>query len=346
MADKDNPVLRYEKGRPVYRKGHAPDGLATAAQLRAARRSTAGLEPVAWLYYTSIHHRICPLYRLDDARPIRALTDRQHAALAAGRELAGTIPCHVCRTTRVSKFEEPICEACEIARERALQQRIASDQMEATQWARAVLADPATVFLDTETTGLGAAYMVEIAVLDNTGRPLIDTLVNPLVPIPEDAQGIHGISDDMVRSAPTFADLLTELTNVLAGRRVIIYNATFDTTILRTELRRYFESTEPLLDIAELRPEAPHPSIRAWMKSFRAECAMQWHAQWYGDWDDYWGGYAWQPLGGGHRAIDDCRVLRERVLTMAETPTPRQADQLGGTTPALVVPPVVLNCAY
>ena len=343
MADQDNAILRYEQSRPVYRKGRVPEGLATAAQLRAARRSPAGLEPAAWLYYSRIHHRICPLYRHAEARPIRALTDRQRAALAAGRELAGTIPCHVCRTVRVgkSRFDEPICEHCEVVRERAKQRRFDDDRIEAAQWARTVLADPETVFLDLETTGLGAAFIVELAVIDGSGKPLLDTLVNPLIPIPDEAAGIHGISDEMVRSAPTFADLLTELTNVLAGRRAIIYNAEFDTTILRTELDRYFQVTEPMLEIEELtiaQSRAPHPSVRTWMKSVRAECAMQWHAQWYGDWNDYWGDYTWQPLGGGHRAIDDCQTLRERILAMAETPTPHPADQSASSAPTVAAP--------
>lgn len=331
MGGQDNAVLRYVDGRPVYRKGSAPDELVTAAQLRATRLSPSGLNPVAWLYYSRIHHRICPLYQHADARPIRALTDRQRAALAAGRELAGTMPCPVCRTERVSKskYESRICGFCEFDRHRAELRRIENDRQEAAQWARTMLADPDTVFLDTETTGLGAAYMVELAVIDTSGRALIDTLVNPLIPIPDDAMGIHGISDEMVRAAPTFSDLLGELTRVLSGRRVVIYNAAFDTTILRTELHRHFQIEQPPLEIEELVPAGegiPHPAARAWMKAVRAECAMQWYAQWYGDWNHSWG-YAWQPLGGGHRAVEDCRALLDRIRTMTETPTPRHADQ-------------------
>jgi hypothetical protein len=49
----------------------------TAGQLRARRLSPAGLEPVAWLYYNRLLHRICPLYDRTAARPIRPLTERQ-----------------------------------------------------------------------------------------------------------------------------------------------------------------------------------------------------------------------------------------------------------------------------
>jgi len=53
-----------------------------------------------------------------------------------------------------------------------------------------------TVYLDTETTGLSpgnGARIVEIAILDDDGRPLLDTLVNPDCEIPDEASSIHGI---------------------------------------------------------------------------------------------------------------------------------------------------------
>lgn len=80
-------------GRPVYRRGRAPAGLVTAAQLREKRLSPAGLEPVAWLYYAYTHHRACALYAAATARPIRPINDRQRAVLAAGRALANTVSC-------------------------------------------------------------------------------------------------------------------------------------------------------------------------------------------------------------------------------------------------------------
>lgn len=72
-----------------------------------------------------------------------------------------------------------------------------------------------TVFLDTETTGLQGRYaggkdeIVEVAILDNRGRPLINQLVRPSrqSPWPE-AQRIHGISPAVVANAPTLDALL------------------------------------------------------------------------------------------------------------------------------------------
>lgn len=63
-------------------------------------------------------------------------------------------------------------------------------------WARGAISDPDVVFLDTETTGLGAqAEIVDIAAIDGHGQILMDTLVRPTRSIPREASNIHGILD-------------------------------------------------------------------------------------------------------------------------------------------------------
>jgi len=62
-----------------------------------------------------------------------------------------------------------------------------------------------TFFLDTETTGLwrgDGAELVEVALMDETGKVWVDTLVKPEKPIPSGATAVHGITDDMVKDAP------------------------------------------------------------------------------------------------------------------------------------------------
>ena len=56
-----------------------------------------------------------------------------------------------------------------------------------------------TFFLDTETTGLHPPHdkLVEVAIIDEAGDVVLDTLVNPERPIGFATQ-IHGISDAMV----------------------------------------------------------------------------------------------------------------------------------------------------
>lgn len=64
------------------------------------------------------------------------------------------------------------------------------------------------VILDVETTGLDKyAEIVEISIIDEQGHILLNTLVKPLEPIPDDVIAIHGITNEMVASAPSWAYL-------------------------------------------------------------------------------------------------------------------------------------------
>ncbi len=119
-----------------------------------------------------------------------------------------------------------------------------------------------TVYLDTETTGLSpgnGARIVEIAILDDDGRPLLDTLVNPDCEIPDEASSIHGITDRMVADAPTFASLDSEITSVTSGRHVVIYNAGFDTRFFPDGLERAGRVSCAMLAFAEEYGEKESP---------------------------------------------------------------------------------------
>jgi len=89
-----------------------------------------------------------------------------------------------------------------------------------------------TLYLDTETTGLSPARgdaIVEIAIVDDAGRTLMDTLVNPGRGIPFYATRVHGITDAMVAGRPTLGELLPEIRAIVAShRRLVIYNSGFD----------------------------------------------------------------------------------------------------------------------
>ena len=97
-----------------------------------------------------------------------------------------------------------------------------------------------TLFLDTETTGLNPGAgdtIVEVAIVDDLGRTLIETLVNPRHPIPSQVRMIHGISDKMVRTKPTLQQVLPRIHEIIAGERVVIYNAKFDKSFFPGRLR-------------------------------------------------------------------------------------------------------------
>lgn len=90
------------------------------------------------------------------------------------------------------------------------------------------------VFMDTETTGLnqdGGDEVLEIAIVDADGTSLLDTLVHPVRNTSwPNAQAIHGISPQDVANAPTWDALLPKIAAICAGKKVVFYNAPFDTS--------------------------------------------------------------------------------------------------------------------
>jgi DNA polymerase III epsilon subunit-like protein len=207
------------------------------------------------------------------------------------------------------------------------------DREAAAGWARRILDDPDAVVLDTETTGLhDGARIVEIAVLGMDGSVLSDSLVNPQVPIPAEATRIHGITDDMVKTAPTFSDLLVRLTGALHGRKIVVYNRDFDKRRVALELHRHYSARWVNLEKPRNGRRRIHPAARAWLAAQAWEdCAMVAYAEWCGDWvwdyearDDEplyrQGDYRWQKLpGAGHRAADDCRAVIGVLKEMASS---------------------------
>jgi len=168
-----------------------------------------------------------------------------------------------------------------------------------TDWARRALGDTSAVILDTETTGLEYnAEIVQVAVIDMASRVLLDTLVKPTRPIPPDASRIHHITDAMVAAAPTFAELAPRLYHIIGGKRVLIYNASFDMRLLR---------------------QSATAANTHW-PAMTADCVMEAYSAWVGDWSDYHGNYRWQRLpGGDHSALGDCRATLDVLRRMAET---------------------------
>jgi DNA polymerase-3 subunit epsilon len=97
--------------------------------------------------------------------------------------------------------------------------------------------------VDVETTGSDPASdrVTEIAVLEVSGFALTaqwSTLVNPGGTIPGSIQALTGITQEMVESAPRFADIAKELYERLAGRVFVAHNARFDYGFLRREFDR------------------------------------------------------------------------------------------------------------
>jgi DNA polymerase-3 subunit epsilon len=106
------------------------------------------------------------------------------------------------------------------------------------------------VFVDLETTGANPAVdrITEIGVVevDHSGEATHwSTLVNPEQPIPAFIQSLTGISNEMVRKAPTFAELANSLHERLDGALFIAHNARFDYGFLRNAFDQLGLSFKP-----------------------------------------------------------------------------------------------------
>ena len=85
-------------------------------------------------------------------------------------------------------------------------------------------------FIDIEATGSNAATdrIVEIAIikqLPDGSRTIKRKLINPQIPIPQVVCDIHGITDEMVKEAPTFKQAAQEIKQFLDGCDLSCYNA-------------------------------------------------------------------------------------------------------------------------
>lgn len=99
-------------------------------------------------------------------------------------------------------------------------------------------------FIDLETTGINISLdrIVEIAVVkimaDGT-KQVKRKLINPLMPIPSGSTEVHGISDEMVKDAPSFKQAANEIKQFMENCDIAGYNSNrFDIPMLIEEFLR------------------------------------------------------------------------------------------------------------
>lgn len=158
------------------------------------------------------------------------------------------------------------------------------------------------VILDTETTGLDlTAEIIEISLINLRGEILVNTLVKPRNPIPMSATNIHGITDEMVKNAPSWEVVWPWVQQAIQGKLVVIYNASFD-------IRMLMQSSE---HAGVMLPE------RLGAAGFF--CAMLEYSHWHNEYDVMRVGNRWISLSravrqeglqviNAHRALADCQM--------------------------------------
>ena len=106
------------------------------------------------------------------------------------------------------------------------------------------LGDLSYAVVDVEATGsrlAGGDRITEIAVVEvkhGVATTLIDTLVNPQRAIPPWISNLTNISAEMVRHAPSFAEICDQLLGALDGRVFVAHNVNFDWRFLNMEVER------------------------------------------------------------------------------------------------------------
>ncbi len=118
------------------------------------------------------------------------------------------------------------------------------------------------IVLDTETTGIDhrkghrliEVGCIEIEDLLPTGR-MFHRYIDPEREIEPDAIRVHGITNEMVKGKPKFAEICEEMLEFIGDKPIIAHNAQFDRGFINMELERNnrpVTATEQWIDTLEI----------------------------------------------------------------------------------------------
>ncbi len=170
------------------------------------------------------------------------------------------------------------------------------------------------IFLDTETTGLSfkdGHKIVEIACIETkdlvaTGK-VFHKLINPQRSVPEDAQKIHGYSEQFLSGKDTFDKIADDFLNFVKDKKIIIHNATFDIGFINGELnfiKKELIKNELVIDslnIARNKFPGMSNSLDALCKRFNIDLSRR----------------------TKHNALLDCELLREVYINLLDAKEPK-----------------------
>ena len=108
-----------------------------------------------------------------------------------------------------------------------------------------LLKDLDFVVVDVEATGAKTPpnRLIELGAYRIRGGCIVDkfhSLVNPEIPIPRFVMSLTGISNDMVKDAPVFADVAPKWLDFVSEAVLVAHNAPFDTSFLNHEISRVY----------------------------------------------------------------------------------------------------------
>jgi len=130
--------------------------------------------------------------------------------------------------------------------------------------------DTTFVAIDIETTGLMPVLdkIVEIGAVkfrNNKEIDVFDGLVDPGIPVSQEAYEITGITEEMLKGKPAIEDILPEFIDFLGDAVPIAHNATFESVFLSYDISRFGMKVHeiPLLDTCFL-PRSVYPTFSSY----------------------------------------------------------------------------------
>lgn len=153
------------------------------------------------------------------------------------------------------------------------------------------------IIYDTETTGLraGKDRIIELAAYDPVRDKTYLTFINPGMPIPPESTQISNITDEMVKDAPSFQEIIPAFVEFCEGDVVLVAhnNDTFDLLFMKAEFERVnhpfpaWKFLDSLKWAKRYRPDLPKHNLQFLREVYNITANQ------------------------AHRALDDVKVLWE-----------------------------------
>lgn len=176
------------------------------------------------------------------------------------------------------------------------------------------------ITLDTETTGVSTTEdrIIQIAAIKRFPDGKIEeknSSINPEIHISEEATVVHGITDEMVKNAPTFKQLSSAMKDWFSGSDISGFNTdSFDCNIMLSEMER--------CGLSFLDWDCNFVDVMKLYRHFYPNTQEAIYERFFGE-----------KLENAHDALADCRAsdrILERIIkdNFTETPTPKEIDDL------------------